>query len=76
MKGDFYIADADLQNILAGGGEVMMAVKLVPPVTPTPPAPPTPPSPGTSEAVVIVRAIIAALGRVDAELQLLLNDIT
>ena len=73
MRGDFYLADADLQNILANGGELLMAVKLVDPVTPTPP---TPPSPGTSEAIVIVRAIIAALGRVDAELQRLLKDIT
>jgi hypothetical protein len=52
-----------------------MAVKSTAP-KPTPTSPTGPPAPGTSEALVIVRAIIAALGRVDAELQRLLKDIT
>jgi len=73
--GDFFIGDADLQNILADGGEILMAVKSTAP-KPTPTSPTGPPAPGTSEAIVIVRAIIAALGRVDAELQRLLKDIT
>jgi hypothetical protein len=57
ILGDYYITQADLDDILSGDGEVLMAVKFV---TPAPPAPTPTPTPDAKGCLTSALALLGA----------------